>query len=182
MSWRDWSYLGPVNFLNYMTRFLVYFCSILAVLFIIEMLQPVQNSVVDPFTQALAKVSIILILPFDDSVIAQGRTLRDIETGFAVSIQAGCNGIEAAIVLIAAVFAFPAKLAQKLIAIISGFFFLQTMNVARIISLFYLGQLSLEAFKLFHLYLWPVLIMLDVLIIFACYLEYLRRLRVMDLN
>ena len=87
------------------------------------MLQPVQNSVVDPFTQVLAKVSIILIVPFDDSVIAQGRILRDLETGFAVSIHAGCNGIEATIVLIAAVFAFPAKLAQKLIAIMSGFFF-----------------------------------------------------------
>ena len=43
----------------------------------------------------------------------------------------------------------------------------------RIISLFYLGQWNYTVFEWFHLYLWPVLIMLDVLIVFAIYLQWL---------
>ena len=106
-------------------------------------------------------------------MISQGRILRDAATGFAVSIEAGCNGVEAAIVLIAGILAFPASLRHKLVAILAGFFFVQALNIVRIISLFYLGQWNYTVFEWFHLYLWPVLIMLDVLIVFAIYLQWL---------
>ena len=156
-----------------MTRFLFIFCTVLGSLFAIEMLKPVQEAVIQPFTGLLAALSTALILPFDDTVISQGRILRDAATGFAVSIEAGCNGVEAAIVLIAGILAFPASLTHKLVAILAGFFFVQALNVVRIISLFYLGQWNYTVFEWFHLYLWPVLIMLDVLIVFAIYLQWL---------
>ena len=156
-----------------MARFLFLFCAVLGALFAIEMLKPVQEAVIQPFTGLLASLSTAIILPFDDTVIAQGRILRDATTGFAVSIEAGCNGVEAAIVLIAGIVAFPASWAQKLTAILLGFLFVQVLNVVRIISLFYLGQWNYNVFEWFHLYLWPVLIMLDVLIVFAVYLQYL---------
>ena len=156
-----------------MTRFLLIFCTVLGSLFAIEMLKPVQEAVIQPFTGLLAALSTALILPFDDTVIAQGRILRDATTGFAVSIEAGCNGVEAAIVLIAGVLAFPASIRNKLVAILAGFFFVQALNIVRIISLFYLGQWNYSVFEWFHLYLWPVLIMLDVLIVFAIYLRWL---------
>lgn len=156
-----------------MTRFLLLFCGVLGGLFAIEMLKPVQEAVIQPFTGILATISTALILPFDDSVIAQGRILRDATTGFAVSIEAGCNGVEAAIVLIAGIVAFPATIQNKVIAIVAGFFFVQALNIVRIISLFYLGQWNYTVFEWFHLYLWPVLIMLDVLVVFAIYLQWL---------
>ena len=156
-----------------MTRFLLIFCTVLGSLFAIEMLKPVQEAVIQPFTGLLAALSTALILPFDDTVIAQGRILRDAASGFAVSIEAGCNGVEAAIVLIAGILAFPASLRHKLVAILAGFFFVQALNIVRIISLFYLGQWNYTVFEWFHLYLWPVLIMLDVLIVFAIYLQWL---------
>ena len=156
-----------------MARFLLLFCSVLAALFTIEMLKPVQEAVIQPFTGLLASISTAIIVPFDDTVIAQGRVLRDATSGFAVSIEAGCNGVEAAIVLIAGVVAFPATLKHKLVAIVAGFFFVQALNIVRIISLFYLGQWNYTVFEWFHLYLWPVLIMLDVLIVFAVYLQWL---------
>ena len=156
-----------------MTRFLLLFCGVLGGLFAIEMLKPVQEAVIQPFTGILATISTALILPFDDTVIAQGRILRDATTGFAVSIEAGCNGVEAAIVLIAGIVAFPATIQNKVIAVVAGFFFVQALNIVRIISLFYLGQWNYAVFEWFHLYLWPVLIMLDVLIVFAIYLQWL---------
>lgn len=156
-----------------MTRFLLIFCGVLGSLFAIEMLNPVQQAVIQPFTVLLANISTSVIVPFDNTVIAQGRILRDATTGFAVSIEAGCNGVEAAIVLVAGIVAFPASLQHKMIAILMGFLFVQALNIVRIISLFYLGQWNYTVFEWFHLYLWPVLIMLDVLIVFAIYLQWL---------
>jgi exosortase H (IPTLxxWG-CTERM-specific) len=154
-------------------RFITLFIVILVALFTIEMLNPVQEHVIVPFTSLLARISAAMILPFDSSVIAYGKVLQFKDTGFAVSIEAGCNGVEATIVLIAAVIAFPASWRARIAAIILGFLAIQVMNLARIISLFYLGNWNMEFFEWIHLYLWPALIMLDVLIVFIIYLRYI---------
>ncbi len=158
-----------------MARFLVIFLAVLAVLFTVEMLEPVQQHVVQPFTASLADISAALIMPFDDKVTASGRVIRHSGNYFAVSIEAGCNGVEAAIVLIAAVIAFPARWRQRLAAIAIGFLAIQAMNILRIISLFYLGMWNMTVFSWTHLYLWPVLIMLDVLVVFLFYLRVVNR-------
>jgi len=154
-------------------RFVTLFVVTLLGLFTVEMLVPVQEHVIIPFTAMLARLSAALILPFDTSVIAYGKVLQFKDSGFAVSIEAGCNGVEATIVLIAAVIAFPASWKARISAISLGFLAIQVMNLARIISLFYLGDWNMQFFTWIHLYLWPALIMLDVLIVFIVYLRYL---------
>lgn len=156
-----------------MARFITIFIVVLVSLFTLEMLRPVQEHVILPFTSLLAQLSAALILPFDSTVAAHGKVLQFTDTGFAVSIEAGCNGIEATIVLIAAVIAFPAGWRARLTAIVLGFIAIQLMNLLRIISLFYLGNWDTDIFTWIHLYLWPVLIMLDVLLVFIVYLRYL---------
>tara|TARA_B110000459_G_scaffold162214_1_gene178519 strand:+ start:175 stop:666 length:492 start_codon:yes stop_codon:yes gene_type:complete len=151
------------------------FLLILIALFTVEMLNPVQEHVITPFTSLLAHLSAVLILPFDNSVIAYGKVLQFKDSGFAVSIEAGCNGVEATIVLIAAICAFPGSWRARLIAIGLGFLAIQVLNIVRIISLFYLGNWNLEYFSWIHLYLWPALIMLDVLVVFIFYLRYLSK-------
>ncbi len=158
-----------------MLRFVTTFLLILIALFTLEMLNPVQEHVITPFTSLLAYPSAVLILPLDNSVIAYGKVLQFKDSGFAVSIEAGCNGVEATIVLIAAICAFPASWRARLIAISLGFLAIQVLNIVRIISLFYLGNWNLEYFSWIHLYLWPALIMLDVLVVFIFYLRYLSK-------
>jgi exosortase H (IPTLxxWG-CTERM-specific) len=158
-----------------MLKFLFIFIACLMVLFTIELLNPVQAAVIQPFTAVLAWVAASVVLPFDDTVISSGRILRDSVSGFAVSIEAGCNGVEASIVLVAGVLAFPANWRQRTAAITLGFLAIQLLNILRIVSLFYLGQWNYDVFEWTHLYLWPVLIMLDVLLVFALYLRWLSR-------
>ena len=158
-----------------MLRFVTTFLLILIALFTLEMLNPVQEHVITPFTSLLARLSAVLILPFDNSVVAYGKILQFKDSGFAVSIEAGCNGVEATIVLIAAIGAFPASWRARLTAIGLGFLAIQVINIVRIISLFYLGNWNLEYFSWIHLYLWPALIMLDVLVVFIVYLRYLSK-------
>lgn len=158
-----------------MTRFVLIFLIVLVALFSLEMQTSVQEALIEPFTGLLAAISAGIILPFDDSVLSYGKVLQFGPNGFAVSIEAGCNGVEATIVLIAAVLAFPAPWRSRLLAIGLGFLAVQVMNIVRIISLFYLGNWNLDFFSWVHLYLWPALIMLDVLIVFIVYLRYLSR-------
>jgi exosortase H (IPTLxxWG-CTERM-specific) len=151
----------------------IVFTLVLISLFTLEMLAPVQEQLVVPFTGWLAKISAALVAPFDDSVIAYGKVLQFRDSGFAVSIEAGCNGVEATIVLVAAVVAFPANWKQRMAAMLLGFLAIQLLNIVRIITLFYLGDWDLDIFTWVHLYLWPSLIMLDVLVVFIFYLRYL---------
>ena len=81
--------------------------------------------------------------------------------------------MEATIVLVAAMLAMPAPWKLRLIGIGIGFIAIQSMNLLRIISLFYLGQWNKTAFDWAHLYIWQALIMLDVLIVFLIWLRYL---------
>lgn len=156
-----------------MTRFVLIFTVVLLGLFSLEMLPPVQALLIEPFTGMLAAISAAIIQPFDHSVLSHGKVLQFGPRGFAVSIESGCNGVEATIVLIAAVLAFPAPWRARLLAIGLGFLAVQSLNILRIISLFYLGRWNLDIFAWVHLYLWPALIMLDVLIVFIVYLRYL---------
>jgi exosortase H (IPTLxxWG-CTERM-specific) len=71
--------------------------------------------------------------------------------------------------------AFPATWLQRVQAITLGFLAIQVANLLRIISLFYMGQWDIDIFNWVHLYLWPVLIMLDVLVVFILYLRYISK-------
>lgn len=154
-----------------MLRFFLGFLLILGLLFTAELTPPVQRLLVLPWTEALARFSAALITLFDPQVAAFGKLLQSNTTGFAVSIEAGCNGIEAAIILIAAMLAFPAPWRYKVGGIVAGLAAVQALNVLRVISLFYLGQWDQQLFGWAHLYLWQALIMLDVLIVWLLWMR-----------
>lgn len=156
-----------------MLRFFLLFLFIQAGLFAAELVKSVQQYLVIPFTERIATISAWLIQLFDHGVISQGKVIRDMDSGMAVAIEAGCNGVEATIVLIAAILAFRSPWRNKAIGILLGFLAIQILNLIRIISLFYLVQWNTTAFEWAHLYVWQALIMLDVLIIFLVWLRYL---------
>lgn len=156
-----------------MFRFFVLFIVLLVGLFTVEVLNPVQQHVVMPFTALLADISAFIMKAFDANVAASGQVIRSLSNGFAVEIAPGCNGVEALIILFAAIFAFPAPFKYKLAGFLLGFLAIQVLNLVRIISLFYIGQWSMTAFTWAHLYLWQALIILDALIVWLVWLRWL---------
>ena len=158
-----------------MVRFSVIFTVLLIGLFTLEILQPVEKHFILPFTSVVADISVWIVSAFDEGIIASGNVIRDQATGFGVRIERGCNGLEAVIILFAAIFAFPAPWRSKLIGFVIGFFAIQLLNLVRIISLFYLGQWNYTAFEWFHLYLWQALIILDALVVWLIWLRTLPR-------
>lgn len=158
-----------------MLRFIVVFLLILTVLFGLELLQPVEQHVILPFTAAIAKVCVWIVGLFDSDMVAQGKVLWSASNGFAITVERGCNGIEAVIILVSAMLAYPASWKHRLAGIGVGFVAIQALNLVRIISLFYLGQWSRLWFDWFHLYLWQALIVLDALVVFLLWLRWLPR-------
>lgn len=154
-----------------MLRFFLTFVVLQLTLFGINMLGVVQQHVVLPWTALLARACVALVTLFDSTAAAAGKVLWNTVTGFGVSIEPGCNGIEACIVLFAAVMAFPASWRHKLVGLVVGFVAVQGLNIVRVISLFYLGQWSTPVFNFAHEYLWQALIMLDVLIVWLLWVR-----------
>ena len=154
-----------------MLRFFLLFIAIQIVLFGGELYGPVQASLVIPWTATLARISAGLLQTFDPDVHAYGVVIQSLKNGFGVSIQPGCNGVEACLILIAAMLAFPAPWKYKLAGI--GIAAVQGVNIVRVISLFYLGQWNMKVFEFAHLYLWQALIMLDVLVVWLLWVRFL---------
>ncbi len=151
------------------------FVLVLLVLFALELTQPIQQMVIEPFTVSLATLSVALLHFFDSDVASSGIIIRSLSNGSAVAIQAGCNGVEAVICLTAAILAFDSTIIQKLVGLFLGFLAIQILNIARIISLFYLLQWNHQWFEWAHLYAWQALIFLDVLIVFVVWVRWISK-------
>jgi exosortase H (IPTLxxWG-CTERM-specific) len=153
-----------------MLRFLLLFLVILTGLFTAELTPPGQ-ALVTPWTGILARLSASLINLVDPNVIAYGKVIRSQTSGFGVNIEAGCNAVEACIILVAAILAFPAPWRHRVLGMAIGILAVQGVNVLRIISLFYLGQWRMDVFEFAHLYVWQALIMLDVLVVWLIWIR-----------
>lgn len=158
-----------------MLKFVILFPIYLIALFVLELLAPVDKHVIAPWTGFLADVSAWLMHTFDSDVAVHGNIVASTTTGFAIAIERGCNGVEAVIILVAAMLAYPARWLEKLSGIIIGFFCIQSVNLVRIISLYYLGNWNRTWFDWFHLYVWQALIVLDALVVFLIWLSWIRR-------
>jgi len=157
-----------------MARFAVTFVLVLALLFGFELTPPGQ-AIVGPWTNQVAAASAAVVRVFDGSAMAQGKTLYDPKSGFGVTIEAGCNGVEAMLVLLAGILAYPAPWRARLAGLAVGTVAIQALNLVRIVSLFYLGQWNYAWFEWAHLYVWQALIMLDVLIVWLLWVRTLPR-------
>lgn len=157
--------------LGFFLRFIV----LQLVLFTLEMLRPVQEHLIQPFTAMLAWLSWKIMSVFDSGIGAQGLVIYNETTNFAIEVVAGCNGVEATIILLAGILAFSAPWRYKLWGILWGVLAIHVLNLVRIISLFYIGQWNIHAYEWAHLYIWQALILLDAIIV---WLIWIRRLPV----
>jgi exosortase H (IPTLxxWG-CTERM-specific) len=153
-----------------MRRFAILFVVLLIGLFAFELTPPGQAIVV-PWTGLVADASAGVIRAFDGDALSEGKEIRSARTGFAIRIEAGCNGVEAMLVLLAGILAFPAPWKHKLAGLAIGMVAIQALNLVRIISLFYLGQWDAQLFEWAHLYVWQTLIMLDALIVWLLWIR-----------
>ena len=159
-----------------MKRFLFTFILIMLVLFGMKMLPSVQQAVVEPWTTLIARASIAIVRWLEPNVITFGRVMRSPSANFGVSVDPLCSGLEACIVLTAGILAFPATWRERLGGLLLGFIAVQTVNLVRIVSLFFIGKTwGQHAFDIAHTYVWQALIVLSVIIFWLLWVRYVSR-------
>lgn len=156
---------NPVDVGQRRGRFLVVFgaCSLLG--YAVLTTPWVQPAVIH-FDRLLVHASGTLIHLCGGHADTSGTVLRDPSTGLAIEMKDGCNGVNVTVLLCAALLAFPASWTQKAKGLLLGCGAIQSVNLLRFISLFYLLQYNQAWFDFAHEYLWESLIMLDALAIF----------------
>lgn len=95
-----------------MRTFLIVFSLLAIAIFAFHFQSAIYAATTEPWTQLLAQISASLMTLFDDNVRSEGvMILTDATTNSqnfpGIEIVAGCNGIEAWLVLVAAIMAFP---------------------------------------------------------------------------
>jgi exosortase H (IPTLxxWG-CTERM-specific) len=160
-----------------MNRFIFWFFAILLSSFFVYLTPFGKQYISDPITSMVAYLSSIVMQVFDPTVRSEGINIFDTASAWGVQVVAGCNGMEAVIILLAAVFAFPSTFTQKLAGFIAGFVAIHALNVVRIISLFYIGKHSKLWFDWFHLYVWQALIIIDALVVWLLWLRWINKQR-----
>lgn len=153
-------------------KFLIRFALFLVGLYALVAIQPVNDAVVVPFTGLLVKVSAAILRAVGEPVVTSGTVIRS--ALFAVDVKNGCNGIEAALLLVAAMLAFPASAKARAAGIASGLLAIQLVNLFRIVSLFWLGAHRRDVFELFHAAVWQTLL---ILLAVGIFLAWGRKLR-----
>jgi exosortase H (IPTLxxWG-CTERM-specific) len=154
-----------------MRRFLLLFLLIGLGAYGVVYLPVVREQVIGPFTIGITHVSGWLISLFGGQVSIHGNVLSI--PGFSVQILDMCNGVEATIMLWAAMLAFPAPWPYRLKGLAIGALSVHALNILRIISLLYLGVYNRDWFHWVHWYLWDTLIMVDILIVFLIWIRLL---------
>lgn len=83
--------------------------------------------------------------------------------GFGYEIAFHCTGVIPAGMLAAAIFSMPVPIIVRLRGAIVGVLFVLGMNIARLVSLFWIGVRFPAFFNLAHLFLWQCLLAVSVI-------------------
>lgn len=140
-------------------KFVAAFILSIALFSLLFQLPWVDAYVVLPMTELLALISntLLNLIGFDTEVT--GTVIAGGE-GFAVNILKGCNGAYVVAIFLSAVLAFPASWKEKALGALLGIPAVQGINLARIVSLYYIGVRHPDLFERFHYHVWQTIVIL----------------------
>jgi exosortase H (IPTLxxWG-CTERM-specific) len=139
--------------------FLTLFLVLLGGSFTLISVQWVNDHVVEPFTAGIAYVSGAVLDVIGQNVTMQGTIIRNAR--FAVNIRNGCNGVEAMLIFLAAVLAFPATWRSRLLGLGLGILAIQVVNLIRVVALFLTGIYFPSLFDASHTVIWQTVVILS---------------------
>ena len=137
-------------------RFIGTYALVLSASFLVLALRPVNDRVVNPYTTLVSHEARLVLNLLGEGAVVSGQVLSS--PRFSVAIFNGCNGLEAILIFVSGVVAFPASWRRKLVGIVVGFLAIQAFNVVRVVSLFYVGALRPQWFSVSHVFIWQSLV------------------------
>ena len=144
--------------------FLVKFFVILIAAYLVIAWNPVNDRVIVPFTEGIARVSGAALNAIGQQVTTTGTVVAS--SRFAVNINNGCNGVEAMLILLAAIVAFPASMKARATGLALGAVVVQLLNLVRIMTLYLLGAYQPRLFDVAHTAIWQIVIIAAAILFF----------------
>jgi exosortase H (IPTLxxWG-CTERM-specific) len=139
-------------------RFVGIYALVLSAGFLLLALRPVNDHVVNPYTTFVAHEARLALNLFGEGATVTGQVLSS--PRYSVAIFNGCNGLEAILIFVSGVLAFPAPWRSKVLGVVVGFGAIQVFNVVRVISLFYVGIHRRQWFTTAHVLVWQSLVII----------------------
>lgn len=147
------------------TRFVIVFVAVLTVTFTLVALQGVNDSLVEPYTAFVARLSGGVLGLLGEDITVTGCDLRS--PRFAVTIYNGCNGLVTGLIFVAAVLAYPASWRAKAVGVGVGLLAIQALNLLRIVALYYTGIYLPSHFDEAHVVVWQSLVILGGVVLWV---------------
>jgi exosortase H (IPTLxxWG-CTERM-specific) len=139
-------------------RFVARYVVVLGLGFFALALRPVNDHVVNPYTTFVAYEAKAALNLVGENARVTGQVLSS--PRFSVGIYNGCNGLEAILIFVCGVVAFPAPWRSRLLGAALGFVAIQAFNVVRVVSLFYVGVFRPQWFNISHVFIWQSLVII----------------------
>lgn len=149
-------------------RFIPLFLACLWVL--TELTDRIPEPAIDAFLQATTWVDYQLTDLFFDRVTQRGTTLT--LDGFSVQVITECTGLLEAVILAAAMLAYPATWRERGIGLAVGVALLYSINVIRIAVLLIVGRFARDYFDFAHVYFWQSLLIVFITAIWLAWIRY----------
>jgi exosortase H (IPTLxxWG-CTERM-specific) len=144
--------------------FLLKFFLVLVALYLLVAWNPVNDRVIVPATKLITAGAGAILHAMGQNVAVDGTMISS--PRFAVNVNNGCNGIEAMLILLAAIGTFPATLRARVVGLAIGALIVQVLNEIRIVSLYLIGAYRPALFQVFHTAVWQVVVILAAIVFF----------------
>lgn len=132
--------------------------------------EAVRHSLVLPYQHAIAVATAGTVNLLGYAAVVDGRDIHSRD--FSVTITGGCDAIELTLLFLAAVAAYPADPARKLVGLMAGVVAIAALNLLRVVSLWLIGVQWRSAFDLAHFTLWPFVLLCATMLLFARWLQF----------
>lgn len=145
--------------------FVLKFGIALILFYVVTALEPVNDHFVVPFTEVVVSAAAFLLRSFHQPIGVIGTVIQ--APRFALDVRNGCNGLEAVMVLAAAVLAFPATFRSRLTGLLAGSAIIEILNLLRVSSLVWLGENHRQLFDFIHVGVWQSIVILAAVSMFV---------------
>ena len=154
-----------------MKRFVVLYILYLAIAFVLVDYGPMREAlgIESRYNAFIADISAYLIRAIGIPVQADEEILRLPHANMIIKF--GCNGLEAVLIYLAGVLAYPASWRDRLIWGIGGVIVLEIINIARIALLAWVIERFPRHFDLMHDYITQSIMIVLAFLLFLLYLQ-----------
>ena len=155
-----------------MFRFGIKFCLLTALFYALSH-APLWNHPLTSYLAANARVSSAILNLLGQNSSFSGSTIQS--PGFAITVDPTCSGFEFVWFVCAAMLAFPAAHADRVVGILAAACVLLSLNVLRIVSLFLVGTHLAAHFDAVHVTMWPGILVVATLLLMVGWIRWSRR-------